>query len=350
MGGQDSGDRFSGLAGELDIQLDALDVFGLRLSETVVALRSEGGRLRIDPIDARLNQGALHVEPELVGEVGGPLRVKLGPASTLQDAVINDEVSHRVLSYAAPVLDGATRVQGRVSVRGLDAEFLLGEGAGKAARVEGNVLFNDVRFLPGPLAEAVIDLLPRLKEEQEAAGGAMLVLRDPISFRIAERKVYTRGLLVPLARIGTVAMEGSVDFEKRLDLVARFRVNPPRMDRPVLAALLSNAKFELPIKGTLDDPRIDEEALKAQFKSMGSDMLGNSIGAGADVLMRILGGLPRRREARKPPADAPEMAPPPPDRPARPTAEERKELREQRRLDRQEKKAQRRMKRGLPPE
>ncbi len=171
------------------------------------------------------------------------------------------------------------------------------------------MLFDDVRFLPGPLAEAIIDLLPNAEGGTEAAGRAMLVLRDPISFRIAERKVYTRGLLVPLGQIGTVAMEGSVDFEKRLDLVARFRVNPPRADRPVLAALLSNARFELPIKGTLDDPRIDEEALKEQFKSMGSDMLGNSIGAGADVLMRVLEGLPRRREARSRPRTRPKWRP-----------------------------------------
>ena len=89
----------------------------MRLGETAVVLRADGGRLRFDPIDARLNEGALHLEPEVVRAKDGPFRLKLGPASTLEDAVVNDEVSHRVLSYVAPVLDGATRVQGRVSVR-----------------------------------------------------------------------------------------------------------------------------------------------------------------------------------------------------------------------------------------
>jgi hypothetical protein len=83
---------------------------------------------------------------------------------------------------------------------------------------------------------------------------------------------------------------------------------------------------------------------------MGSDRLGNSIVAGADGLMRLLEGLPRRRQARKPPADAPEAAPPEPPRPARPSAEERRQIREQRRFDRLEKKAQRKMRRGEPPE
>lgn len=347
MGGPDAGDRLAGLVGELGIQLDALDIFGLRLSQTALVLRADGGRFRFDPIDARLNEGVLHLEPEVVRPPDGPLRIKLGASSTVNDAVVNDEVSHRVLSYVAPVLDGATRVRGRVSVGGLDAEFPIGDAPGASARVEGNVRFDEVRFLPGPLAEAIVDLIP---EAREAGAEPMLVLRDPISFRIADRKVYQHGLMIPLGRIGSAGLEGSVDFEKHLDLVARFRVNPPRADRPVLAALLNNARFELPIRGTLEHPRIDEEALKERLKSLGSDMLENSIVAGADGLLRLLDGLPRRREARKPPADAPGLGPPaspPPDH--RPSAEERRQIREERRLERLEKKAQRRMRReGMP--
>lgn len=345
LGAGQTEDRLAKLDAELGLQLDGLDVYGMRLSETAVVLRAERGRLRLDPIDARLNEGTLHLEPEIVRPEDGPIRIKLGAKSTIKDAAVNDEVSHRVLSYVAPVLDGATRVRGRVSVGGLDAEFPLGEAPGASARVEGNVLFDEVRFLPGPLAEEIIDLIPAARDAQ-ADAEPMLVLRDPISFRIADRKVYQHGLTIPLGRIGTAGLEGSVDFEKRLDLVARFRVNPPRADRPVLAALLNNARFELPIRGTLQDPRIDEEELKKRLKSIGSDMLENSIAAGADGLLRLLDGLPKRREARKPPADAPGIEPQPD---PKPTPEERRQIREQRRLDRMEKKAQRRMRReGMP--
>jgi hypothetical protein len=344
LGDQDAQDRLAGLVVELGIQLDAVDIFGMRLSQTAIVLRGDGGRFRFDPIDAKLNEGTLHLEPEIVRPKEGPLRIKLGAASTLKDAVVNDEVSHRVLSYVAPVLDGATRVRGRVSMQDLDAEFPLSDAPGAAAKVEGNVLFDDVRFLPGPLAQDIIDLLPR-PAEAEAGAEPMLVLRDPIAVRIADRKVYQRGMNVPIGRVGSVAVEGSVDFEKRLDLLARFRINPPRADRPVIAALLNNARFELPIRGTLDDPQIDEEALKERLKSMGSDLLGNSIFAGTEGLLRLLERLPRRREARKPPADAPDVARPQPPPPPRPTAEERREIRQQRRAERLEKKAQKKMQR-----
>ena len=289
----------------------------MRLGETAVVLRAEGGRLRVDPIDARLNEGALHLEPEVVRPTDGPVRLKLGPASTLKDAVVNDEVSHRVLSYAAPVLDGATRVQGRVSVRrarrGVPARARR-PGHPRGSKATCSSTRSD--SCPGPLAEAIIDLLP---SPRRTGGRRRAVAGAPRPDLVPDRRAegLQRGLLVPLGQVGSVALEGSVDFQKHLDLVARFRVNPPRADRPVLAALLNNARFELPIQGTLEDPRIDEEALKERLKSMGSDMLGNSIGAGADGLMRLLEGLPRRREARKPPADAPEAGPPPEPQPTR---------------------------------
>ncbi len=322
------------IAGELGIPLDGLDVFGLRLEQARLVVRSDGERFRIDPIDGRLNDGALHLEPEIIREADGRIRVRLGGSSTIQDAVVDDEVSHRVLSFLAPVLDGATRVRGRVSVRGLDAEFPVDRAIGAAAKVTGDIVFNDVQFLPGPLAEEIIDLIPGTEDSEP-----MLALRDPISFRIADRKVFQHGLALPLGRIGKAELEGSVDFEKHLDLTARFRVNPPRPDRPVLAALLSGARLEVPIRGTLQEPRIDAEAFQERLKATGSNLLEGSIVAGAGGLLRLLDrGISRDRPATgdNPPAVGP-------------TPEERREIRERRRMERLQRKAERRRQRdGLP--
>ncbi len=336
-------DWLGGLHGELGIQLDALDIFGMRLGATALVVRAEGGRLTVDPIDTRLNDGILHLEPEWVRDSKGVLRLKLGPASTLENAVVNDEVSHRVLSYVAPVLDGATRVQGRVSVKRVEAEFPLFAAAEAPARVEGDVLFDDVRFLPGPLADELMSLFPNSDTTKP-----LLVLRDPISFRVAEGKVHQRGLTIPLGKVGSAALEGSVDFQKNLDLVARFRLNPPGPDKPLLTTILQTARFELPIRGTLDDPRIDVEGMKDRLKSMGSDLLDNSVVAGAGGLLRFLEQLPARRQARKLPLGPPAAGQP--NQPAPMTAEERRRRRQERRLEKMEKKAQRRLERQQPPD
>jgi translocation and assembly module TamB len=368
-------DRMGSLEGEIGTQIDSLDVFGMRLSSVPVVLRSAGGRLRVDPIDARLNSGILHLEPELIQGRDGSTWLHLGPASRLDGAVVNDEVSHRVLSFAAPVLDGATRVRGRVSLALADALFPVIAPAGEEARAEGEILFDDFRFMPGPLAN---ELLTVFQLERRP----LAVLRDPIAVRIAGRKVYQEGLTIPVANLASIGLDGSVDFDKNLDMVAHFALIPPRSNVPVLTPILERARFDLPIRGTLRNPKIDGEALKEHWKSVGADLLGNSLEAGVNGLQKLLQGLriPKLRGMTPPGRQADPPLPPEPAtpgsaqerdqearggaatdhdvlkptgktvaRPAAPSPEERRQKREERRRERLQKKAERRQKQGLPP-
>ena len=362
-------DRMGSLEGEIGVQIDSLDVFGMRLSAVPVVLRAADGRLTIDPVDSKLNGGILHLEPELVRGKDGSTWLHLGRESSLEGAVINDEVSHRILSFAAPVLDGATRVQGRVSLVLADAYLPVLAPADAQARIEGDLLFDDVRFMPGPLADELLSVFQRERRP-------LAVLRDPIAVRIAGRKVYQEGLAIPVGNIASIGVNGSVDFDQNLDLVARFALTPPQSNVPVLSPILENVKFDLPIRGTLKKPKIDGEALKAHWKDVGTDLLGNSMEAGVNGLQRLLQGLPVRGlrglipPARRPAPPRPDDAVPddeqtprelevprtdhevlkPPagniDRPAPLTPAERKKLREQRRQERLQKKADRRAKQG----
>jgi len=367
-------DRMGTIEGDVGVQIDSLDVFGMRLSAVPVVLRSSNGRLAIDPIDAELNGGVLHLEPELIRDKAGSTWLYLGKASRLDGAVINDEVSHRVLSFAAPVLDGATRVEGRVSLALADAYFPILAAPGAQVRIDGDVLFDDVRFMPGPLADQLLSVFQRERRP-------LAVLRDPINVRIADRKVYQQGLAIPVAKIASIGLDGSVDFDQNLDLIARFSLQPPRSGVPILTPIMENARFDLPIRGTLKNPKIDGEALKEHWTGIGVDLLGNSVEAGVNGLQRLLEGLPvPGLRGLIPPARR--MVPPPapaapdadggkvPDDSGRPeaehevlkppnaagersaplTAEERRKVREQRRQDRLQKKADRRQRQNQPPQ
>jgi translocation and assembly module TamB len=366
-------DRMGTLEGDVGVQIDSLDVFGMRLSAVPIVLRATKGRLTIDPIDAELNSGILHLEPELIYDKAGSTWVYLGQASRLDGAIVNDEVSHRVLSFAAPVLDGATRVEGRVSLVLADAYFPVLAAPGAQVGIDGDVLFDDVRFMPGPLAEQLLSVFQRERRP-------LAVLRDPINVRIADRKVYQQGLAIPVAKIASIGLDGSVDFEQNLDLVARFSLRPPRSDVPILTPIMENARFDLPIRGTLKNPKIDGEALKAHWKGVGVDLLGNSMEAGVNGLQRLLEGLPvpglrgllppARRMVPAPAPAAPdadgvvvpdvrgepgaehEVLKPPNvagERAVPLTPEERRQIREQRRQNRLQKKADRRLRQNLPP-
>jgi translocation and assembly module TamB len=365
-------DHMGSLEGEIGVQIDGLDIFGMRLTDLPIVARSTGGRVVIDPVDGKLNGGQLHLEPELVRGKDRSTWLHLGADSRLDGAIVNDEVSHRVLSFAAPVLDGATRVEGRVSVTLADAYFPISTPTGAELRIEGDVLFDDVRFMPGSLAEQLLGVFQRERRP-------LAVLRDPINVKIAGRKVYQQGLAIPIANVASIGLDGSVDFDQNLDLVARFALIPPRSSVPILTPLMANARFDLPISGTLKNPKIDGDALRERWKAIGNGFLGNSMEAGVNGLQRLLGGLsvpglrgllPPGRRTPPPPIPRPanpddDLAPLPgeggtagadhdvlkpssnvPQRREPLTAVERKRIREQRRQDRLQKKADRRAMQG----
>jgi hypothetical protein len=279
----DWGDMLDSLSGDLGIQIDELDVFGLRLGRSVVAARAASGKVRLDPIDSTLNEGALHIEPSLTRDAQGQIWLRLDSSSHLDGAVINDEVSHRVLSYAAPVLDGATRVRGRISARLGEAVFPLTAPSPRATRVRGDLILDNVRFLPGSFAEQLVLVVGRQDQP-------LLTLRDSIAIRIEDGKVHQKGLDISLADLAAISLDGSVDFDKNLDLVATLAMNRSAPLADALPALLQNARVEIPVRGTMQHPAIDTTGLKDRLASMGIDFVGNSVVAGLDGLQRALEG------------------------------------------------------------
>jgi translocation and assembly module TamB len=381
-----TGDLLASVNAELGVNIEQLDVFGMRLGRTAVVARTRDGQTLIDPIDSTLNSGRLHLEPEVTRDKQGFTWLHLGSSSSLIDAVVNDEVSHRVLMFAAPVLDQATRVQGRVSLALTDAFFPIVAGPEAQAKVDGDLQFDSVEFMPGPLADQIIGIF---RQERRP----LLVLRDPVSVRIIGRTIYQEGLIIPLGNLAAIGVDGTVDFDQNLNLVASFAMVPPRKEIPILSEILKNTQLQVPITGTFKNPRLNGEAIAARFKDMGLNMLDTLIEAGASGLGRMLergGGAPRERQHRDlfPPFVPPSPdEPPPPPRPGsqqprndrgdgdvsgrrqepptkRPddeleqpsagpgqlTPQQRQLLREERKARKLEKRAERKLRRGLPPQ
>src|SRR5262249_41369453 len=204
------------------------------------------------------------------------------------------------------------------------------------------------------------------------------------------RKVYQEGLVIPLGNVAVIGVEGWVDFDQNIDLVARFAMIPPRRNIPVLSQILENTQLQVPITGTLRKPRLNGEAIKGRLKDMGTTLLETMMDVGASGRDRLLRGGPGRAgQAPPPPRDFfPPFVPPPPkpdrdlaparaaprpprpDEPASPppdadgdaqldrrpdepeelTSRQRQQMqREERKQRRLEKRNERRARRGLPP-
>ncbi len=322
--GRISGDSLETILGRLDgearVDLDGAKLIGMTLGPAPIAVRAEGGQVAIDPIRTTLNGGTLHLDPEWSGSPGSGGMIRLKAGSGLEDAEINDEVSRRVLAYVAPVLDAATRAHGKVSAEVSRAEFPIGEPSTRHSLVEGRVVFREAEFVPGPLVEQLVRMLGR----DEARS---VRLDQPVVLSIADGRVSQKGLALPLGQAARLELDGSVGFDRTLNLVASVPItNDFLANRPVLNRLAAGTRLVIPIGGTLDQPKVDKDAFNLALRQTGQNFLQNGLGLGAAGLL----------EKMLQPRPVDPNAPPPP------TAEERRALREQRKADRQRRRAERR--------
>jgi translocation and assembly module TamB len=313
-----TGEGLGALEGELGVDLTAADIFGMALGPTAIVVRVHDGRLHLDPIDTSLNQGRLHLVPQIIlDDPAGPA-VRLGPDSWLADARINDEVSHRVLAFAAPVLDQATRAHGRVSVRLKEATFPISTNPErlKSATVTGAVLFQDTEFVAGPIADQLFDVIGLAVADRPS-----IKLEQPVALAIANRRVYQNGLTIPVGKLNSITMDGWVDFDRNLALKASVPILPtkwrdnPRL--PVLNDVFGGLRVTVPITGTLAKPEVNREAFNMANQDLGKTLLERTVGGDVvDFFQRLF-----------PPRDP--NAPPPL------TPAERRARRQQQRQERQ---------------
>ncbi len=298
LGDGGSGGLPAGLDAEIGFDLVAADVYGMRFGPMPIVARVRGGKLAIDPIGTTLNEGHIRLEPEAdLGALGGPI-LRLGKNSTIRDARINDEVSRRVLSFVAPILDQATRAGGRVSVDLDHAEFPIGPGRGRQVKVEGAVVFEDVEFGPGPLA---VDLLATVGRRDLS-----LKLDRPVTLTIADGRVNQRGLAIPIGDLTAIELAGWVDFDRNLALTATLPVTPSMLgNNALLADIAAGTVVRVPITGSLDRPRVDREAFAANLQEAGRSLLTRGATRGAlELFLRL--GRPKDPDA---PASPPRMTP-----------------------------------------
>ncbi|HEV3121940.1 MAG TPA: hypothetical protein VGY53_08565, partial [Isosphaeraceae bacterium] len=201
----------AGLEAEAGFDLQEAEFFGMHVGPAPIVVRAKGGRLRFDPIRTTLNGGRLSADPELLLDEDGSLVLTLAPGAAIEGAEVNPEVTRRVLSFVAPVLEQATRARGRVSAKIDRAEVPLVSRAGRTTQVEGKVVFTDLEFTPGPIADQLFDLLGQDRVPT-------LRLNQPVTLAIVDGRVIQRGLAIPVGRLTQIELEGSVDFQRNLDL------------------------------------------------------------------------------------------------------------------------------------
>jgi len=195
------------------------------------------------------------------------------------------------------------------------AEVPLVSRAGRSTQVEGKVVFTDLEFTPGPIADQLFDLLGQDRVPT-------LKLNQPVTLAINDGRVIQRGLAIPVCRLTQVEIEGSVDFARNLNLTASLPITPAMLgNNPALMGMLGGTRISVPIGGTLARPRIDRDRFSAALLDASKSLLQRAAGGGAVELRRLFDRLldPALRRAS----------------PSRLPREDRRALRQERKMQRE---------------
>jgi translocation and assembly module TamB len=271
--------------GDLALAITSAQAYGMTLGHAPLRVWWDEGRAGVDPIETTLNGGALRVVPEISTSDDGRRVLRLSEGTTLADAAVNEELSHRVLAYVAPVLDRASRISGFVSAAIREAVIPLEPGARDEVIVEGEIVFQDVVFAPGPLMMQVYRAL--------GAAPRNLRLDQPVQVSIRDGYIHERGFSLPLGDVARVEMAGTVGFDRSLAMTGRVGMAAERFgDVPVFNQVAPALKLDFPIEGTLDDPKVDAEGLARSVGRMGLDSLKGLGLGGLDALVDLVNRPP----------------------------------------------------------
>ncbi len=115
---------------------------------------------------------------------------------------------------------------------------------------------------------------------------------------MANGRVETKGLVLPIGKVTEIALEGSVGFDRTLALRASVPVTSAMLGNSVVGDIVDGTRITIPIGGTLSKPKIDRDALRVALQDTGKDLLRRGMTRGA---LELLNRLSRPRDPNAPP-------------------------------------------------
>lgn len=195
-------------------------------------------------------------------------------ATLMEHQQLTQEMCDDLLKFVAPVVTGVTKVDGDVSLSLREIRVPLADRQQSVGK--GTLSIHEVNLTGSPLVQKITDFL--------GLGPSVEVFTDcTIQFELADKRIYHEGLDFGVGNV-RVRTHGFVGLDKSLDLIAEIPVPlapnsnlaegvPPN---PIIESLRGKT-IQIPIVGTLDQPKIDSErlgtSLMATAESTLRDML-----------------------------------------------------------------------------
>jgi hypothetical protein len=302
----------------MELPWSGANVYGLSIGGGKLAAALGDGGLRVEPISLAVAEGKLTTAPHVRFDPR-PSELSLPAGPLLADVRISPQVGEAMLKFIAPVLSGATESDGRFSLTlGTTGNVPGGTGSASAigARVPlenakqadafGQLTVHSVRVVPGEMARQWIALARQIENLAKQGGNplgslgqqpatapsqrdiTLLSIRDQqVNFRVVEGRVHHENMEFQVEDV-VLRSSGSVGFDETISLVLTVPIQDRWIERQKLLAGLRGQALQIPITGTLRQPRMDQSALtnlSAQLlQGAAGQAVGNEVNRALDKL------------------------------------------------------------------
>ncbi|MEC7501455.1 MAG: hypothetical protein VX970_06975 [Planctomycetota bacterium] len=247
---------------------DFFQFFGLRGGKGAFRAELNEGIIRGTRIDIPFGGGQLQMVP-FVRFDSGPAVLLLSQDTILSRAMITEALCRDWLQYLAPVLADATRTEGQFSIR-LTRSVVPVE-APEAATLEGTLTIHEAQIRPGPVTEQIATIAAQVDAiiNRRPTPNDPVLKIDPqeVPFRMVAGRIEHHQFEIEIGDV-VVRTSGSVGLDQTLDLVAEIPILQKWVDRDPILRGLAGQTLKLPIRGTVQNPKIDPKAIGKLSKQM----------------------------------------------------------------------------------
>ena len=254
--------------GQAETGWTSASVFGLPISAGKLQGTLGEGRLQTAPLAVSVGAGRLTTNPLAIFDPA-PQRIVIPAGPLFTDVQISPAVSEQMLKYVAPILAGATRVDGQFSLNLAETQVPLADP--KQTRTAGKLGVQQLTVLPGPMIADLVNIIQQmqsLKDPQKLLGAAaapkqakLLSMNDQqIEFQVVDGRVYHRQLEFIIDKV-PIRSQGSVGFDQTLALMIEIPIQERWIDGEDALRGLAGQTLQVPIQGTFQNPRIDQRVI-----------------------------------------------------------------------------------------
>jgi hypothetical protein len=260
-------------------QFQAQGPSGLAIGPGHIAATFQQDVLQCAPLQLPFCDGRLLGTPR-VDMAGEPVCLYLPPGPALDQIRISPELCHHWLKYVAPLVADTTRAEGRFSIALDGAAIPLADLAMTSG--QGQLIIHTAHVGPGPLARQFIGIANEVRGILNGRGPGASANSDDVWLTLPQQTVLvemrdgriTHRQLVMQAGDVVISTSGTVGLDESLSLVAEIPVRDEWLAGQRYMDALRGTVIKLPVRGTLSQPRIDDQALRELSRTV----IGNAAG------------------------------------------------------------------------